>query len=178
MQHHNHSNKRHKWIELLRQMEGGWKRLPTPLDAKERQIYLHQYPACGKKWQTQKCDQEPMTKLHWSCLSFSQHYNDKEDAVCEIEAGTPTGLLDTHLLLNDSIEQEDQVRAGFEVMMEQFNNATPATKLLIGGTYWNYIEQKNSSLYTQTFVFSILFPMHFLRCHWQGEFVLQSRASK
>lgn len=49
IQHHNHSNKRHKWIELLRQMEGGWKRLPTPLDAKERQIYLHQYPACGKK---------------------------------------------------------------------------------------------------------------------------------
>ena len=40
-----------------------------------------------------------------------------------------------HLLLNDSIEQEDQVRTGFEVMMEQFNNATPATKLLIGGTH-------------------------------------------
>ena len=40
------------------------------------------------------CDQEPLSKLYWSCLQLSKHYGDKEDAVCEVEASIQTGLLD------------------------------------------------------------------------------------
>ena len=32
----------------------------------------------------EKCDQEPIFKIYWSCLPLSKHYTDKEDAVCEV----------------------------------------------------------------------------------------------
>ena len=39
----------------------------------------------NKKQQHQKCGQEPMFKIYWSCLPLSKHYADKQDdAFCEV----------------------------------------------------------------------------------------------
>ena len=39
----------------------------------------------NKKQLHQKCDQEPIFKIYWSCLPLSKHYADKQDdAVCEV----------------------------------------------------------------------------------------------
>ena len=49
-----------------------------------------------KTQQSQKCDQEPIFKIYWSCLPLSKHYAGKEDAVCEVYVSIQTGPLDKY----------------------------------------------------------------------------------
>lgn len=83
----------------------------------ERQFRLP-HPTHNEKWQAEKCDQEPVSL---SCLSLSQHYDEKEDAICVINAATQS--------INLSIEQAKrgtQVKACYEALIErQYNSATP-----------------------------------------------------
>lgn len=85
----------------------------------ERQFRLP-HPTHNEKWQAEKCDQEPVSKS-LSCLSLSQHYDEKEDAICVINAATQS--------INLSIEQAKrgtQVKACYEALIErQYNSATP-----------------------------------------------------
>ena len=41
-------------------------------------------PTHNKKQQCQKCSQEPIFKIYWSCLTLFKHYADKDDAVWEV----------------------------------------------------------------------------------------------
>ena len=81
-----------------------------PEDVKERELRLRytnkKYSTHNRKKQSQKCDQEPISKIHWSCLSLPQHYDDREYAICETKATTQAGPLDWYLKgVNVSIEQ-------------------------------------------------------------------------
>lgn len=74
-----------------------WSRLPTHEDAEDTEFrfrYTNTDILYITKNKSQKCDQEPILKIHWSCLSLPKHCVNEENAVCEVEAPIQTGPLD------------------------------------------------------------------------------------